>query len=285
MVTRKQLFALGLDKDGVDYRVARGRLHIVFPGVYKVGTPDVSQLGLWMAAILKCGSGAVISHEDAAILWGLRRGRGRREVHVTIRRPSALRTKGIRIHRRSSLRPGDITHQHGIPVITPAATIIDNAVDATAAELDRMISDADARGLCTVERIRDTAVAAARRPGAKRVRDLIHRRTFRFRTRSGLERAFLPLAKLAGLPPPLTRRWVNGYEVDFFWPDLGLVVETDGGRFHRSPGQQTRDRLRDQAHFAAGLLPLRFTEEQVAYTPAHVVEVLEAAHRRLRAAC
>ena len=38
-------------------------------------------------------------------------------------------------------------------------------------------------------------------------------------------------------------------------PDLGLVVETDGGRFHRTPSQQTRDRRRDQTHTRAGLDP------------------------------
>jgi very-short-patch-repair endonuclease len=34
----------------------------------------------------------------------------------------------------------------------------------------------------------------------------------------------------AGLPLPLTKQMVNGFEVDFYWPDLGLVVETDGKR-------------------------------------------------------
>ena len=51
---------------------------------------------------------------------------------------------------------------------------------------------------------------------------------------------------------PLTKVWVNGFEVDFFWPELRLVVETDGLRYHRTPAEQARDRLRDQAHTAAG---------------------------------
>ena len=53
---------------------------------------------------------------------------------------------------------------------------------------------------------------------------------------------------------PLTRVRVNGYEVDFYWPDLGLVVETDGLAYHRTPAQQAADRVRDQAHTAAGLV-------------------------------
>jgi very-short-patch-repair endonuclease len=77
---------------------------------------------------------------------------------------------------------------------------------------------------------------------------------------------------------------LNGFKVDFYWPDLGLVVETDGLRYHRTPAQQARDRLRDQAHTAAGLTPLRFTHSQVAYERAHVRRTLAAVGARLRRA-
>ena len=70
--------------------------------------------------------------------------------------------------------------------------------------------------------------------------------------------------------------------MDFFWPELGLVVETDGLRYHRTPAQQARDRVRDQAHAAAGLTPLRFTHAQVAFEPEHVQATLNAVVRRLR---
>ena len=98
----------------------------------------------------------------------------------------------------------------------------------------------------------------------------LDRRTFTL-TDSELERRFLPLARQAGLPRPQTGRCVNGYRVDFYWPDLGLVVETDGLRYHRTPAQQARDRRRDQAHAAAGLTALRFTHAQVTGEPEHVV--------------
>ena len=112
------------------------------------------------------------------------------------------------------------------------------------------------------------------------VRTLIDRRTFRL-TRSDLEAIFIPLSVRAGLGIPLTREWVNGFEVDFFWPDLGLVVETDGGRFHRTPPQQTADRRRDQAHMRAGLTPLRFTHGQVEFERRRVEATLAAVARRL----
>src|SRR5215216_4085411 len=60
----------------------------------------------------------------------------------------------------------------------------------------------------------------------------------------------------AGLTQPNTGCRVNGFKVDFYWPDLGLIVETDGLRYHRTPAQQARDRLRDQVHAKAGLVKL-----------------------------
>ena len=81
---------------------------------------------------------------------------------------------------------------------------------------------------------------------------------------------------------PETGAWVNGFKVDFYWPDLGLVVETDGLRYHRTPGQQARDRVRDQAHLAAALTPLRFTQAQVRFEPAQVERTLRKVAHRLK---
>lgn len=96
-----------------------------------------------------------------------------------------------------------------------------------------------------------------------------------------LERRFKPLARAAGLPLPVTGARVNGFRVDFFWPDLELVVETDGLRYHRTPAQQARDRRRDQAHAAAGFAQLRFTHDQVRREPGHVVATLRSVAERL----
>jgi very-short-patch-repair endonuclease len=74
---------------------------------------------------------------------------------------------------------------------------------------------------------------------------------------------------------------VNGFKVDFYWPTLGLVVETDGLRYHRTAAQQTRDRVRDQVHTAAGLTPLRFTRAQIRFDAVGVEATLRAVARRL----
>lgn len=83
------------------------------------------------------------------------------------------------------------------------------------------------------------------------------------------------------LPQPLTKVFVNDYEVDFYWPDLGLVVEADSLRYHRNAIKQSRDLRRDQVHTASGLTTLRFTHRQVAHEPRHVESVLASTRRYL----
>ncbi len=181
------------------------------------------------------------------------------------------------------MRWQEVGTRHRIPVTGPAQTLIDLATRLGRLDLERAVSEADRLGLITPPALRRALDAHAGEPGVRTLRTRLDRRTFRL-TRSKLEQRFLPLAKRAGLPVPKTKQWVNGFEVDFYWPALGLVVESDGLTYHRTPAQQAQDRRRDQAHTAAGMTPLRFTHEQVRYEPAHVLAILTAVAPRLLAA-
>jgi hypothetical protein len=260
--------ALDYSAKAIAHRVGRGRLHPIWPGVYSVGTPHPTRLGRWMGAVLACGASAALSHGDAAALLGLRPKR-HGPVHVSVLAPKDPSGRGLVVHRRAAF---EATAHQGIPVTTPAQTIADIAPGLTRDELEQTINDADFRGLVEVPVLR-AAVQEIRTPGGARVRAAIDRRTFTL-TRSTLERLFLPIAARAGLPKPLTCVYVNGYEVDFYWPDLELVVETDGGSTHRTPGQQTRDSRRDNAHEVTRMRHLRFTHGQIRYEPAYVEETL-----------
>jgi very-short-patch-repair endonuclease len=232
-----------------------------------------------MAAVLACSDGAVLSHSSAAALWRI----GWEErgiVEISLPSLSRRRHPGIRIHRRPSLARRGLTREHGIPVTTPIQTLIDMSLRLDRLGIERMINGADKYNLVHPPQLRAALEARAGEAGAAKLRFILDRRTFRL-TKEELERRFLPLVRKAGLPVPLTGQWVNGFEVDFYWPDLGLVVETDGLRYHRTPAEQARDRLRDQTHTAAGLTPLRFTHEQVRYEPEHVLTVLRATAARL----
>jgi very-short-patch-repair endonuclease len=280
VIARRQLLALGFSTHAIKHRVSIGRLHPVRQGIYAAGRPDVGDKGRWMAAVLACGEGAVLSHSSAAALWRI----GSEQsglVEISLPSSSRRRRPGIRIHRRPSLNPErDLTREYGIPVTTPIQTLIDMSLRLDRASVERMINEADKYNLTHPPELRRALEARTGEPGVAKLRQILDRRTFRL-TKEELERRFLPLARKAGLPVPLTGQFVNGFEVDFYWPDLGLVVETDGLRYHRTPAEQARDRLRDQAHTAAGLTQLRFTHEQVRYEPEYVTRILAQAASRL----
>jgi very-short-patch-repair endonuclease len=163
----------------------------------------------------------------------------------------------------------------------PVRTLVDIAARLPRKRLEAAINEADKLGLTNPEKLRAAIDELRGQRGAGKLRSVLDRRTFVL-TDSELERRFLPIARKAGLPVPQTQRMVNGFRVDFYWPELGLIVETDGLRYHRTPAQQAADRVRDQTHVAAGLTPLRFTHAQVRYEPGHVVETLRAITERLR---
>jgi len=231
-----------------------------------------------MAAVLACGPGAVISHESAAALWGIR-DYNRRAIEVSVRTAAHRQRPGIRIHRRS-LTANDFTTHRNIPVTTPVCTLIDLAARLSAAHTERAVNDADKLDLVDPEALREALDETEPRPGIGPLRKLLDYRTFTM-TYSMNEQRFLPIARKAGLPEPETQQWVNGFRVDFFWSELKLIVETDGLRYHRTPAQQAEDHLRDQAHAAADFTPLRFTRAQVRFEPDHVERVLAAVAARL----
>jgi very-short-patch-repair endonuclease len=231
-----------------------------------------------MAAVLAGGPDAVLSHGSAAALWGVAEERG--SIEISVPASSDRRRRGVRVHRRRNLRASDRVSRERIPVTSLIRTLIDLAAQRDGWAVERAVNEADRLGLVDPEGLRAALDSHRGQPGVGRLRALLDRRTHRM-TESELERRFLPIAAAAGLPPPLTQQQVNGFRVDFHWPDLGLVVETDGLRYHRTPAQQKRDLVREQAHAAAGLVPLRFTHEQVRYEPDEVRRTLEAVVCRL----
>jgi very-short-patch-repair endonuclease len=280
VIARAQLLEHGLSRHAIEHRLATGRLHLLGRGVYAVGRPDIGRDGRWMAAVLACEPDAVLSHRSAAALWGFGE---ERDARIDVSVPFA-RFHGpawVRAHRRYGLRPSELARQRGVPVTDPIRTLLDLAAVSRPASLERAVNEADRLDLVDPERLREALDDYRGERGVARLRELLDRRTFRL-TDSELERRFLRLVRDAGLPTPLTGQRLNGFKVDFHWPDLGLVVETDGLRYHRTPAQQARDRLRDQAHLAAGLTPLRFTHQQVRFEPARVRETLRAVADRLR---
>jgi very-short-patch-repair endonuclease len=281
VVTRAQLLTLGLSPHAVQHRLATGRLHALWRGVYAVGRPELSAHGVWMAAVLACGPRAALSHTSAAALWRIEPDWSSGPVHVSVPSDVARRRPRISVHRSGAISDSSVTRAYGIPVTEPVLTLVNLAACLDPDPLERAINGADRLALVDPETLRSALERYRGVAGAGTLRRILDRRTFSA-SDSTIERVFSRMVRRLRLPPPVTQQWVNGFRVDFYWPELGLVVETDGLTYHRTPAQQTSDRLRDQAHAAAGLTTLRFTRAQIQFELAHVERTLSEVIRRLQ---
>lgn len=287
VVTRGQLLALGFSAEAITHRVRRGRLHPVGRGIYLVGRPELSNDGRWMVAVLGCGPDALLSHRSAAELWRMvPRRPGLIDVAVPLgvsrRRPE------VRLHRKSGEGPGLDGHGRrlvprrirGIPVTDPTATLIDFATCGSRGELEGAVNEVSHLDLLHPERLREELRARPGQPGVRILAALLDRDTFVL-TQSELERLFLPLAREAGLPLPEGQTRLSRTRVDFYWPELRLVVECDSLRYHRTAAKQAEDVRRDQEHVRAGRRTLRVTHYQVRYEPDYVRALLRDLARQL----
>lgn len=220
-----------------------------------------------MAAVLAGGEGAALSHRSAAALWEIGEEGG--WIDVSVRRRCDLRRPGVRFRGRASLAPSDLVLRDDILVTAPAQTLVDLGTELDPVPLERAVNDADKRDLIDPEALRDDLTRFGGQPGVRPLRHLLDKLFFRL-SDSDLEIYFRRIVRAAKLPIPLSKQRVNKFEVDFLWPDLGLVVETDGLRYHRTPSAQLRDARRDRAHVMAGMTPLRFTHYEVRYEPGRV---------------
>jgi very-short-patch-repair endonuclease len=277
VVSRAQLRAAGVSDDAVDRRFADGRLIRLFPGVFALGHASLPALGLETAALLSVGEGAVLSHFSAADIWQLFEAPADRgDVHVLVGERTVHARAGIRVHHSRTLRQGDIRIQHGLPVTSPARTLLDLADVAPVRRLEKALSEAVAHHLTSELQLRRMLAVAKGRHGAPRLAALLDgaRRT---RTRSGGEAELLAFMRAAELPLPVFNARVHGWEVDCFWPDHGLVLEFDSWRFHSSRGAFEYDRRKGAALTAAGLRVMRGTWRQLEDEPlATAVRIAQA---------
>ena len=284
LVTRAQLLEAGLSGGAIDGRVKSRRLRPIHRGVYRVGAVMPPLAGA-MAAVLACGPSAVISHATAGWLWRiLVRVPEGSAVDVTVPGKDRGRRPGIRAHRVGVLSPEDVAMIEGIPVTSAARTLIDLAAVAGSRGTELALARARRLELVTGRSLTAALDRSGVRRGVARIRRLLEREGGPALTRSEAERRLLALIRRAGLPVPEANVVVAGFELDFFWPGLGIAVEVDGFRFHKSRGSFESDRRRDLDLAAAGVHVIRITWRQVvddeAATLVRLVRALDRAAAR-----
>ncbi len=276
VVSRRQLLDAGLTHAMIGERVRRGHLIRLHRGVYATGHARLRREGRWLAAVLAVGSGAVLSHRDAAGLHDLRpANHARTDVTTTADRRDV---PGLRIHRARSLEAQDVTTVRGIPVTTVARTLVDLAGVVPHDHLTSAIKEAERRRTFDL-RLVEAALARTsgrRGPGHRALREAIAECAAfeRDHTRSSLEDAFLRLLRDRGLPLPATNATIEGFEIDAVWRAQRIAVELDGWQDHGTRRAFERDRERDAALTAAGWRVVRFTYRQVTQGPDRVAETL-----------
>jgi very-short-patch-repair endonuclease len=276
VVTVRQLYSLGLSDRQVRHRVRIGWLHRIHRGVYAVGHTRLTREGCWMAAVLAGGEGAVLSHQAAAELWKLRQSKERAarpiDVIIPARRGIGPRA-GLIVHRVRTLRPGELTTRNGIPVTTPARTILDLATALPRRQLERIMDEAERLRLCRHDDLEGIVELHAGRAGAGALgRVLASHRAGSTVTRSELEERFLTLCEGHRLPQPQLNVPLLDYVVDFLWQEAALVVEVDGHASHGTRHAFQVDRDRDGRLAVAGYRVLRFTWWDVTQRPAVVAD-------------
>jgi very-short-patch-repair endonuclease len=264
IVTTRQLVAVGLTKSAISKRAQRSRLHRLHRGVYSVGHKGLSDEARWMAAVLACGSGAVLSHGAAAIHWGLLRPLDG-PIDVTVPHHNGReRRRGIRLHRcvtlgaawsTSGLPTRPVTVRDHIPVTTVPRTLVDIRDTLPPRLVRRAVRQAEFLGLGLGEIKTD-------------------------RTRSDLERYFLRLWRRTRLEQPEVNAPLGGMTVDFLWRQARLVVETDSYATHGGTVAFEDDHERDLRLRQLGYSVHRFSELQLEAEPDAVVEDVTSALRR-----
>lgn len=259
VVARRQLTELGLGSEAIKKRIRTGRLHGIHRGVYAVGRRRVDMRGTWLAAVLACGDGAVLSHRSAAALWGLMRPRWS-PVDVTSRHGRPGERRDIRLH-RSSLDDDERTVEAGIPVTSVARTLLDIAEVIDGERLRHAFEEADRLKLLHLPELRHVCARTGRRKGLPALRRLISVALAPPPGRSPLENRFAEFYRrhLTDLPEPLANVLILGYEVDAYWPSHRLIVEMDGWKYHSHRAAFENDRSRDIAMQAAGYRVVHLT--------------------------
>jgi hypothetical protein len=281
VVSATQLRRCGLGDTAVRVRVRNGRLHRLHHGVYAVGHAAPTLHGRFLAAVLACGEGAVLSHRSAVALWGLMPW-DERHPEVTVAGTAPRRRPGIRIHRSTTLDRRDVTRHEGIPVTAPARAILDVAGDLPPRAVRRLLREGQAQRRVNPRQVDDVLARGGRRPGAPVLRAALAEGPTP--TRSELEDAVLGLIVGAGIERPKINAplRLDGRRVvpDFLWTDRRLVVEADGRRWHETPAARRDDAERQAVLEAHGYRVLRVSWQQAIGQPDQTLARIHAAMER-----
>jgi very-short-patch-repair endonuclease len=238
VITSADATELGLTAGDLCAAAARGQLERVTRGCYVetqlLGCADPEQRHrLRLAAVLRGqASRLVASHSSAALVWGLPVSYAHLDrVHVARAVAQGTTRQYVRHTLHEGYPEGTATMRDGVPVVIPPLAVLGTAflygMRAGVLTADAALRD----GLTTHGELDIWMERLARTPGMTRARAAV-KRSHASAESAGESQLRLILEDLGlRVLPQLTLRGRDGEfvaRVDFYIPDLGVVVEFDG---------------------------------------------------------
>lgn len=259
----RQLRAIAVAPASIDWLVARNHLFPSLRCVFCVGHTAPTELAAETEALLSVRDGAALSHWSAAALLGLWTP-APTVIDVTVDDAPSARNPGVKVHRSRSLEGNDVWIRNGLPVTSPARTLLDIAVSATDRQLEVAFDRAIVERIVRPAHIADLLDRAGGHQGRGRLRALLANEgggtTI---TASQREEWMLALVRRAGLPLPQVNAPFGRYRIDFYWPEAQFAVEVDSHRFHSSRYRFERDRRKDNALRRANIEVMRIVDSEI----------------------
>jgi len=241
VATRVALLDAGVTPDEIKHRLNTGALIPVHRGVYRAGHQAPSIEARYLAAVLACGEGALLSGRPAAYLLRILKGR---PPEPEVSTPTKRRVQGLRVRRAGGLEHDAIIWR-GIPVTSVPRTLVDMAGDTPVDDLARVCHEAGVLYRSTPAMVKAVLERRLCSRGAPKLWAVMLGDTPA--VLSQLERGGLALIEEERLPlPPHVNRTVSGRRVDFRWPRQRLSVELDSYRYHNSRYSWEQDRKRER---------------------------------------
>lgn len=278
-ISRRQAMALGLGRKAIQKRIDNGIWVPTRRGTYATaGSPQTWEQRV-MLAVLSGGPGAVASHLTAAMLWHLT-DRRPSITHITVPHSRRLTPTHDRIIHRSRIQP-EARRASGIPVTSPARTMVDISADLDDYRLEAVLDAALKSQLVSLLGLRRYIAerGLGNRRGVAILRRLLNDRE-KGATESELERRFLRLLLKARLREPDRQHRVGTRRIDFAYVEERVAIELDGFAGHSRKQTFEDDRQRHNALVLEGWLVLRFTWDDVTKRPDAVLTTIERALSR-----
>jgi very-short-patch-repair endonuclease len=281
LIRRDQALRAGMTDKMIARRLERGRWIRLTSGVYAYASAPPKWHRQVGAAVLSQPR-AIVGGRSAAYLHdfdGVRRGRP----EIIVPADANARSPLARIRRDSHFDAIATTVREGFTVTTVAETIWTLAAQTSADELERLVDDQLAARRLEVDMFDPilSRIDGERRPGGPNLRKVLgDRRLDAYQpATTELEAHLYPLLDHPGIPSYTRQCPIQLDEgidavLDAFIDDWGMIAEADGRRWHTRRADFERDRRRDNAALAMGLVVVRFTYRMLVDEPEYCLRVL-----------